>query len=108
MAARWRTNRAEMTPLRVCFTGVELCPDDLQERLWRGVIPSDWYRYRFLSDVSLIQLNRYLARTIEGRWASYSRYLSGKRQITIAFEHNYEGSYFVISEGATRCAVEEV
>jgi hypothetical protein len=95
-----------MTPLRVSFTGLDVDPADLMDRVHHGVIPATWHRYRFIAAYAPIsEINRWLQQNIEGRWAIFTSYSNGNREITIAFERNYDGSMFVLSDGAQQCCI---
>lgn len=92
-----------MTPLKICFTGMELDPSVLTDRAHHGVISPEWNRYRFYSNVSVLMLNRWLLENIEGRWAVYMSYTASKREITVAFERDTDGVLFVLSNGPQQC-----
>jgi hypothetical protein len=98
-----------MTPLKVYYTGLELDPLDLAPRCnFRGIIPPEWPRHRFQTTALLSHINRWLFDHIEGRWAifttmSTNSYSPDERSVTIAFEHDYDASLFVLSDGPTRC-----
>jgi hypothetical protein len=96
-----------MTPLKVSFTGLELDPADLTSRVLYGVIPRQWHRQRFPSEAQIFHINQWLSETIEGRWAILARFNNGLREITIAFELDYDCSLFALSDGARRCAIIE-
>jgi hypothetical protein len=90
--------------MRVVFTGLDLDPADLIDRVHHGVIPAAWHRYRFIAAYGPIsEINRWLLSNIEGRWAILASYSNGNREITIAFERDYDGSMFVLSDGAQQC-----
>jgi hypothetical protein len=95
-----------MTPLTVEFTGLILDPTPLlQERIHRGVFPSEWQRYRFpvSKNASPSQINRWLTEHIEGRWAILFSFVSHERICTIAFEKDFDASMFVLSDGPNQC-----
>lgn len=89
-----------MTPLKVCFTGLEFDPANaLQDRVQGGIMPEQWYRYRFTTVATQYQINRWLETHIEGRWAI----LRNRDKVTIAFELPSDGSLFVLSDGGQQC-----
>lgn len=94
-----------MTPLKVSFTGLEVDPTDLTNRVHYGIIPLEWSRKRFDINAPLSQINRWLTDNIEGRWAIFSHFGHGKRQVVIAFELDYDCSMFILSDGPQRCAL---
>jgi hypothetical protein len=97
-----------MTPIKVSFTGLEIDPIDLENRIHYGVIPQAWCRIRFPSDASLLQINRWLADHSEGRWAIFANYQTAQRQVTIAFELDYAGSMFILADGPNQCNASEI
>lgn len=100
-----------MTPLKIRFTDLELDPAELVDRVHHGVIPADWYRYRFFVNPNYVgpipKINRWLTNNIDGRWAIFLCYVDSKREITIAFEKAHDGAMFVISDGAKQACEEE-
>jgi hypothetical protein len=96
-----------VTPNFVCYTGLEFDPGPLlQERCIKGVIPPDWQRHRFIIDVYAAypvgKLNSWLRDNIEGSWAIYSGFVGTNRQVTIAFEHDFDAMTFVMADGKTQ------
>ena len=96
-----------MTPSRAYFTGLEFDPGPvLRDRPIKGVIPPEWQRHRFMVDAyvgyPIGQLNNWLRDNIEGSWAIYSGFVSTQRQVTIAFEHDFDALTFVIADGKTQ------
>lgn len=93
-----------MTPLRVRFTGLEFDPGTvLRERCSKGVIAPEWQRYRFVirpdATNPVSTLNRWLNENIEGCWAIYNGFTGSERQITIAFEHDFDAVTFMMADG---------
>jgi hypothetical protein len=93
-----------MTPKKVFFSGLAIDPADLISRVHYGVIPQEWHRHRFYSDAVIYHINQWLTENIEGRWAILASFRNGMREITIAFEHAYDGSLFVLGDGARQCS----
>ena len=95
-----------MTPLKVTFSGLEFDPGVLRERCHKGVIPPDWQRYRFALNTQVTypvnKINRWLRSNIEGCWAIYCDFMGHQRQITLAFEHDFDAMTFVLADGATQ------
>jgi hypothetical protein len=96
-----------VTPLSVSYTGLEFDPGTvLRDRCIRGVIPPDWQRHRFAingdatSPVS--KLSRWLHENIEGCWAIYGGFPGTQRQVTIAFEHDFDAMTFMMADGKTQ------
>ena len=93
-----------MTPHRAYYTGLEFDPSPvLRDRCIKGVIPPDWQRYRFTIDIyaayPIGKLNSWLRGNVEGCWAIYSGFVGNNRQITIAFEHDFDAMTFMIADG---------
>lgn len=95
-----------MTPLMVRFSGLEVDPVVLHERCRKGVIPSEWQRYRFIVNAQVTypvnKADRWLRNNIEGCWAIYCEFAGSHRQITLAFEHDFDAMTFVMADGATQ------
>lgn len=101
-----------MTPLLVNFTGLELDPSTLlRDRCHYGAIPTNWQRYRFNVGVDVTypvnKLNRWLRDNLEGRWALYCNFSGNQRQVTLAFEHDFDAVTFVMADGKTQAFKEQ-
>jgi hypothetical protein len=95
-----------MTPLTVRFTGLEIDPARLRDRCIKGVIPAEWQRYRFAvpedATYPVNAVNRWLGSNVEGRWASYCQFNDNRREMVLAFEHDFDAVTFVIADGKTQ------
>lgn len=98
-----------MIPEKVCFTGLELDPRAVMRgRVEQGVIPSGWTRLRFDGvTVTPRNLDRWIARHMDGRWASYAYTMSGRNYTVIAFESETDAVMFQLRDGITASAREE-
>lgn len=95
-----------MTPLTVRFTGLEVDPAVLRDRCIKGVIPAAWQRYQFTvpdeATYPVNKVNRWLRDNVEGRWASYCQFVGNTREMTLAFEHDFDAVTFVMADGKTQ------
>ena len=96
-----------MTPSRAYYTGLDFDPSSvLQDRCITGVIPPAWQRHRFTIDIHsaypIGKLNGWLRDNVEGSWAIYSSFVGSTRQITIAFEHDFDAMTFVMADGKSQ------
>lgn len=88
-----------VTPETVYFTGLAVTTSNLGPRIHYGVIPPDWQRCRFVSAAGLSVFNQWLTENIDGRWAITTAFRQRQREVTIAFEHAFECSFFILNDG---------
>lgn len=96
---------------KVYFTGLEFDVSAIENRLHKGVIPLEWRRYRFCVDQSIQfpinKINKWLYKNIDGKWASWMRNIDNGCEINIAFERDFDGVTFVLSDGKVEAFKDE-
>lgn len=92
-----------MIPERVEFTGhvIEDPKALIEGRRLRGPIPLDWSRVRFPFEGNLLDLDRWIAANLDGRWSSYTMDLPDGTVAVVAFERLTDAVMFKMNDGET-------
>lgn len=92
-----------LIPKMVEFTELSLDPSALtNSRIEYGIIPLEWIRIRFETKGHILsKLNRWLEKNIEGRWANYIIFKTGKYIVVQAFEDDADAVMFKLKNGET-------
>lgn len=92
-------------PQVVRFTGLEFDPDAVigPERMHRGPIPANWYRYQFRLPEAEVDCDRRFEKWMEantlGRWAYYLFPDDLRLSFVVFFEDQSDALHFRMSDG---------
>lgn len=98
-----------MIPSKVCFTGVEIDPEELlyehTARLVKSPYPSHFTRLEFTSPDhtinSLYATNNWIRQNVFGRWGSYIS--ENMKTVVLFFEDDSDAILFKLLDGPKHC-----
>jgi hypothetical protein len=94
-----------MRPETIEFTGLSLTPEQAirpRKRLV-GLYPAEWIRHQWMveygADADLNRLDRYIERTLDGQWGSYSIQTVDGLKLVVLFEQVTDAVMFRLKGG---------